>query len=111
MDVNFKKTMTSYMCTQCASVPWIEKSILFGSFAEGTASELSDFDFAFWVKPGTTDTEWAIFCEYLRENKPLLNQLDLIRMDELGQKSQAFILNIQQGEIIYDRDQQTAKKI
>lgn len=83
--------------------PAVEKIILFGSRAQGTAHERSDYDFAVWLSDQRpdADSQWGRLSSLLREQNPRLNTLDLVRMDMISPEFKAKILS--QGKVIYDK--------
>lgn len=77
----------------------VKSAWLFGSRAKQTATDKSDYDFAFLFRDNRSDS-WGSFATFLREKNPRLNTLDLIRFDQVGEDLQKRIL--QEGIVIYD---------
>lgn len=65
---------------QLAREPTVQRVLLFGSRARGTARERSDIDLAVDA-PGASEQEWARIAIAVDEAETLL-RIDLVRLDE-----------------------------
>lgn len=70
----------TYVAKEAAKSGFINKVILFGSRARGTARPFSDYDLAVELAPGTPDLDWLAFAERLDDEAPTLCQLSLVRL-------------------------------
>ncbi len=73
---------------------------LFGSRARGDAEPVSDYDFAVDCIDAS-DGVWATTCNWLREKKPSLHLIDLVRMDRAADGLKRRIH--QEGIVLYSR--------
>ena len=76
----------------------IQHIILFGSFARGDATDISDIDLAISL---TNATPWSTIAEKIRENKLTLKKIDLICLEKISEKFKKKILK--EGITIYER--------
>jgi predicted nucleotidyltransferase len=97
---NQNTAMIRHVGRIACSFPSANRIYLFGSRAKGTAVEISDFDIAVdWLLTGSDS--WGAFAERIREGSPVLNQIDLVRLDQCGDEliSQVFST----GKVIYEK--------
>ncbi|MCL6475779.1 MAG: nucleotidyltransferase domain-containing protein [Firmicutes bacterium] len=78
--------------------PTIQRVLLFGSRATGTARRTSDIDLAI-IAPDMSPAEWADLCEQIEES-PIIYQIDMVRFDTLPQELLKERI-IQEGVVIY----------
>lgn len=76
----------------------IEKIILFGSFARGDASQVSDIDLSISLKDVS---QWSTFAQQLREGAPVLRKLDLVCFEKTSDRLRKKILI--EGIVIYEK--------
>lgn len=83
---------------QSAATPSVRRVWLYGSRAKGTHKENSDYDVAIdWDSASTAS--WGAFASELLEKKPSLHQLDLVRLDQVGEELKTKIQ--QEGIVIH----------
>lgn len=78
----------------------IERIFLFGSFARGDASDVSDVDVAISL---SDIGQWSALAQSMRETAPVLRKLDLVCFEKISERFRKKIL--EEGVVIYDRSQ------
>lgn len=78
----------------------VRKVFLFGSRAQGNHSPKSDFDLAFDLFP-VDGRAWGDLTSDIREAFPFLNQLDLVRLDQVSQDFREKIML--EGVLVYEQ--------
>lgn len=89
-------------------ITWLKRSVkekeeiqtiwVYGSFARGDASEVSDIDLAFSI---SDFKKWSAFSREIEENAPTLRKLNMVCFEKMSQKFKDKIL--QEGIIIYEK--------
>ena len=78
------KILTYNFFKQLASLPFVQKIMLFGSRARGTHHERSDIDLAIEC-PSATDIDWNRVMQII-ENADTLLKIDCVRFDTVHTK-------------------------
>ncbi len=60
--------------------------IWFGSWVKGTARPTSDIDLAIQVEGGAPTPELARFQDWIEEELPALYRIDLVNLEEVGER-------------------------
>ena len=84
--------------SQVSSKLSVTKVILFGSFARGDATSVSDIDLAFELKD---PAEWAQLVDTIQANARSLRKIDLICLPHVSGNFKDKILN--EGIVIFER--------
>lgn len=84
--------------------PEVCRVYLFGSFARGDATGISDIDVAFSI---LDMTKWSLLVHELREHAPILRTLDLVCLEKISEPFRKKILK--EGKLIYERPKSKAK--
>ena len=87
---------------EIATLPFVEKIVLFGSRARGSNLERSDIDLAV-LCPKATDMDWIKVLDIIEEADTLL-KIDCIRLDTLPLSSPLRKNIEQEGIIIYAKN-------
>ncbi|MBF0194625.1 MAG: nucleotidyltransferase domain-containing protein [Magnetococcales bacterium] len=82
-----------------ATLPYVEKVILYGSRARGDHEERSDIDLAV-LCPNATKKQWTEIWFYIDE-APTLYSIDIVRLDEVNRELQENVKN--EGVVLYER--------
>lgn len=82
----------------------IKNITLFGSFARGDASQISDIDLAFSL---ADSSKWGFIAQKIREHAKTLRKLDLVCFEKISGKFKQKILD--EGIIIYEQSQSKTK--
>lgn len=86
------------------SHPEIHRIILFGSFARGEATDVSDIDLAVSL---SNPTSWSSIAEKMKHNKITLRKIDVIFFEKVSEKLKKKILK--EGIILYENKNGSAK--
>lgn len=84
--------------------PEIQKIFLFGSFARGDASAVSDIDLAFSL---SNISEWGVVAHEIRDDARTLRKLDMVCLGKISEDFRKKILD--EGLVIYDRHKNHTK--
>ncbi|MBF0444789.1 MAG: nucleotidyltransferase domain-containing protein [Magnetococcales bacterium] len=87
--------ITDYLAT----LPYVEKVILYGSRARGDHEERSDIDLAV-LCPNAKEKQWTEIWLYI-EDAPTLYSIDIVRLDEVNRELQENVAR--EGVVLYER--------
>lgn len=82
--------------------PKIEKIILFGSRARSDFHSKSDYDIAVQA-PRMEYREWSKWLVALHDDIPTLNELDILRLDNLDNEALKQKITVE-GKIVYEKN-------
>jgi len=93
-----KDKVIEFIQKRCRATPAVRRAWLYGSRAKGTQKAESDYDIAIEWDFGVKES-WGAFATELMEKKPSLHQIDLVRLDQVGEELKTKIL--QEGVVIH----------
>ncbi|MCX7046838.1 MAG: nucleotidyltransferase domain-containing protein [Candidatus Sumerlaeota bacterium] len=98
MNTSAQRALNSFL-ENCRKSLAVECVILFGSRARGDAEDRSDIDLAV-AAPDVSARQWREIEQWTQET-PSLTKIDLARLDAIGEKFRAKILD--EGVVLYER--------
>jgi uncharacterized protein len=91
--------ITEEITAHLATLPYVEKVILYGSRARGDYEERSDIDIAV-LCPNATEKQWTEIWWYIEEAHTLYG-IDIVRLDKVNRELQDNVKR--EGVVLYER--------